>query len=128
MTGERRRRKGKLSRRARRMLFRLRWGAGAAAMIAIWVYGFWRSFEVGLAFLPAGIVAGICIASALSVPFLTTSAVVMAGLIEADAGIAAMAHRCAEAFMAVGGLAAAWQGFIYVLGKRKIRRDEAGYP
>lgn len=129
MTRERRSRKGQLSRRARKTLFWARWSAGAVAMLAIWGYAIWIGLDLNTAiFLPAGVLAGICIACALSMPILTSVVTIIAGVSMADAGVFAILHRCGEAFLAVGALAGIWQGFVYALSKRKIRRDEAGYP
>jgi hypothetical protein len=111
------------------MLFWARWSAGGAVMLAIWGYAIWIGLDIRTAvFFPAGGVAGVCVACALSVPVLALVATIMAGLSMADAGVFAILHRCGEAFLAVGALAATWQGFLYLLSRRKIRRDEAGYP
>jgi hypothetical protein len=111
------------------MLFWGRWSAGAVVMLAIWAYTIWIGLDIRTAvFLPAGVLAGVCVAFALSVPVLTSVAIVIAGLSMADAGAFALLHRCGEAFLAVGAMTAMWQGFIYVLSRRKIRREEAEYP
>jgi glucose-6-phosphate-specific signal transduction histidine kinase len=130
MSERRRRKKGQLSRRTRKILLWTRWGIGGVAMLAIWGYALWIGLNVKVAamFLPAGVIAGICIACALSVPFITMVAMIAAGLSMVDAGILAVLHRCGEAFIAVGALAAAWQALVYFQNRRKIRRDEAGYP
>jgi len=97
-------------------------------MVMVWTYGVWRDDNHLLLYLPAGIVAAICVASALAVPFITSVALMAAFLSTVDAGLIEVIRRCGEAVAAVGLLAAGWRGLVYMLDKRKIRHDEAGYP
>jgi hypothetical protein len=135
---ERRRRRRKrskkkkdgLSRETRHLLMLARWGLGGLLMIATWGYGIWMIETLGWkasVFFPAGIAALVCIVGALAVPFITFLMVLLAFLSMADAGPMVGLRRAGMAFAAVGALNAAWQSFLFILNKRQVTRNEAGY-
>lgn len=118
------------SRETRHLLFLARWGLGGVTMFAAWAYGIWMTPTLGwgsAVFMPAGIAAMVCIAGALAVPFITFLTVILAFLSMADAGPLVGLRRAGMAFAAVGALNSAWQLFLFVLTKRRVTRNEAGY-
>jgi len=136
--GERRRRRRRrkkkktkeLSDTTRQLLLLARWGIGGLTMLAIWAYGVWVGSKLGwgaLIFLPAGAVGMVCIAYALAVPFVTVLVVIVAFLLQVDAGLLAGLRRAGMAFLAVGALNAVWRAMVFSLHKREVTRDEAGY-
>ena len=126
----RKKKKEGLSQETRQLLMLARWGLGALAMLATWGYGLFMIETLGWKasiFFPAGIAALVCIVGALSVPFITFLAVLLAFLSMADAGPLVGLRRAGIVFGAVGALNAAWQTFLFVLNKRQVTRNEAGY-
>ncbi len=126
----RKKKKEGLSRETRHLLMLARWGLGALTMVATWGYGFFMIETLGWKasiFFPAGVAALVCIVGALGVPFITFLAILLAFLSMADAGPLVGLRRAGMAFAAVGALNAAWQIFLFVLTKRQVTRNEAGY-
>jgi len=137
--GERRRRRRRRSKKkgadglspeTRHLLLLARWGVGGLVLIAIWAYGVWVSPRLGwgaIIFLPAGAAAMVCIANALSVPFIAVLGMILAFLLQIDAGPLAGLRRAGMAFAAIGALNAVWQTMLFFLSKREVTRNEAGY-
>lgn len=99
-------------------------------MLAVWAYGIYVIDVIGWKasiFFPAGIAAMVCIVGALAIPFISFLVVLLAFLSMADAGPMVGLRRAGMGLAAVGALNAAWQTFLYVLSKRQVTRNEAGY-
>jgi hypothetical protein len=113
------------------LLLRLaRWAVGCIAMIAIWGYGFYVVDKLGWGaaiFFPAGIVAMLCIASALAIPFITFLAVIVAFLMRIDSGLLVGLRNAGIVFIGVGALHRIWRLFVFLIVKREVTRNEAGY-
>lgn len=106
------------------------WGVGGLAMVATWGYGIYLIDKLGWGaaiFIPAGIAAMLCIAAALSIPFITFVAVVVAFLLRIDSGPLIGLQYAGMAFGSVGTLYAVWRLFVFLIVKREVTRDEAGY-
>ena len=107
-----------------------RWGVGGLVMLATWGYGIYVADKLGwgaLIFFPAGLVGGVCIASALSIPFVTFVVVVVACLWRSDSGLWGALRYGGMAFVAVGAGYAVWRLFVFLIVKREVTRNEAGY-
>ena len=135
---ERRRRKRRRRRRkvkqasveTQRLLLLARWSVGGLAMLATWAYGVWVTNVLGwgaLIFFPAGIAAMICISYALAVPFITFLAIIVAFLSRVDSGPLVGLQRAGMAFVAVGALNGVWRMFVFLMTKREVTRNEAGF-
>src|ERR1700712_4103294 len=91
----RRRRKSKkkkqgMSAETAQLLRLARYGVGGLVMLATWGYGLYVVDKLGwgaLIFFPAGLIGGVCVASALSIPFITFVVVVVACLWRSDSGL-----------------------------------------
>jgi hypothetical protein len=129
----RRRRKSKKQRMSveTAQLLRLaRWGIGILVMVATWGYGLYVVDKLGwgaLIFFPAGIAGMVCIAAALSIPFITFVVVVVAFLWRIDSGPMGALRYAGMAFAAVGALYTVWRLFVFLIVKREVTRNEAGY-
>jgi hypothetical protein len=131
----RRRRKSKkkkegMSAETAQLLRLARYGVGGLVMLATWGYGLYVIDKLGwgaLIFFPAGIVGGLCIAAALSIPFITFVVVVVACLWRSDSGLWGALRYGGMAFVAVGAGYAVWRLFVFLIVKREVTRNEAGY-
>jgi hypothetical protein len=129
----RRRRKNKkrgISAETARLLRLARWGTGILVMVATWAYGLYVIDKLGwgaLIFFPAGAVAMVCIAAALSIPFITFVVVVVGFLWRIDSGPLGALRYSGMAFIAVGALYTVWRLFVFLIVKREVTRNEAGY-
>jgi hypothetical protein len=129
----RRRRKSKkrgMSAGTARLLRLARWASGILVMVATWAYGLYVIDKLGwaaLIFFPAGIVAMVCIASALSIPFITFVVVVVAFLWRIDSGPMGALRYAGMAFIAVGALYTVWRLFVFLIVKHEVTRNEAGF-
>lgn len=107
-----------------------RWGVGVLVMLAAWGYGFYISEKLGwkaLIAFPVGIVAMFCITSALSIPFISFLAAVVLFLLKIDGGLENALRYAGFAFVAVGALYAVWRLFVFLIVKREVTRNEAGF-
>jgi hypothetical protein len=121
---------GGLSAETRHLLMLARWATGGLVMLATWAYGVYVIPKLGWGaamFFPAGAAAMVCIASALSVPFISVLLMIVGFLLQIDAGPQAGLRRAAMAFVAVGALNAVWKTMMFFLSKREVTRNEAGY-
>ncbi len=119
-----------LSAETRHLLKLARWTVGGIVMLATWAYGVYVIPKLGWGaamFFPAGAVAMVCIASALSIPFVSILLMIVGFLLAIDGGPLAGLRRAGMAFVAVGGLNAVWQTMMFFLSKREVTRNEAGY-
>jgi len=129
----RRRRKDKkrgISAETARLLLLARWGTGILVMVATWAYGLYVIDKLGwaaLIFFPAGIVAMVSIAAALSIPFITFVVVVVAFLWQVDSGPMGALRYSGMAFIAVGAFHTVWHLFVFLIVKHEVTRNEAGY-
>jgi hypothetical protein len=126
----RKKKKEGLSQDTLHLLMLARWGLGALAMLTTWGYGIFMIETLGWKasiFFPAGVAALVCIVGALAVPFITFLVALLAFLSMADAGPLVGLRRAGLAFAGVGALSAAWRIFLFVLNKRQVTRNEAGY-
>jgi hypothetical protein len=130
----RRRRKKKnkegMSAETAHLLRLTRWGVGGLVMVATWGYGIYVIDKLGWGasiFFPAGIAAMVCIASALSIPFVTFVAVVVVFLWRIDSGPLVGLRYAGMAFVGVGALYGVWRLFVFLIVKREVTRNEAGY-
>ena len=127
----RKKKKGKeTSAETQRLLFLARWAVGGLSLLATWAYGFYVSPILGwgaLIFFPAGIVAMIGISYALAIPFYAMLAMIVGFLSRIDSGPLIGLQRAAMAFVAIGILNGVWQIFVFVMTKREVTRNEAGF-
>jgi hypothetical protein len=129
----RRRRKKKkdgMSAETAQLLRLARWGVSGLVMVATWAYGLYVIEKLGwgaLIFFPAGIAAMLCIASALSIPFVAFIVAVVAFLWRIDSGPLGGLRFAGMAFAGVGALYGVWRLFVFLIVKREITRNEAGY-
>jgi hypothetical protein len=129
----RRRRKNKkrgISAETARLLRLARWGIGILVMVATWAYGVYVIGKLGwaaLIFFPAGIAAMVCISAALAIPFITFVVAVVAFLWRIDAGPMGALRYSGMAFAAVGAFYTVWRLFVFLIVKREVTRNEAGY-
>jgi hypothetical protein len=129
----RRRRKKKkegMSAETAQLLRLARWGVGGLVMVATWAYGLYVIEKLGwgaLIFFPAGIAAMLCIASALSIPFVAFIVAVVAFLWRIDSGPLGGLRFAGMAFAGVGALYGVWRLFVFLIVKREVTRNEAGY-
>ena len=129
----RRKKKGKeTSAETQRLLFLARWTVAVLVMFGAWgcgiyVYVTTDSILKGLLFLPAGVAALICVSYALAVPFFAMLAMIVGFLSRIDSGPLMGLQRAAMAFVAIGILNGVWRIFVFVLTKREVTRNEAGY-
>jgi hypothetical protein len=107
-----------------------RWGVGGLVMAATWSYGIYVAEKLGwgaLIFFPAGIAGMVCIAAALAIPFVTFVAVVVAFLWRIDSGPLVGLRYAGMAFAGVGASYTVWRLFVFLIVKREVTRNEAGY-
>jgi hypothetical protein len=107
-----------------------RWGVGGLVMLATWAYGVYVADKLGwgaLIFFPAGLAAMVCISYALAIPFVTFLIVVVAFLMKIDGGPLAGLRFAGMAFAGVGALYAVFRFFVFMIVKREVTRNEAGY-
>jgi hypothetical protein len=129
----RKRRKGKqASVETLQLLLVARWAVGFLAMLATWAYGIYvyNTTPLGwgaLIFFPAGIAAMVCISYALAIPFFAFIGIIVGLLSRIDSGLLIGIQRGAMAFVAVGAVHAVWRLFVFLLTKREVTRNEAGY-
>jgi hypothetical protein len=129
----RKKKKGKeTSAETQRLLFLARWTAGTLSMFVAWgcgIYVYVRTDSIlkGLLFLPAGVAALICVSYALAVPFFAMLAMIVGFLLRIDSGPLIGLQRAGVAFLAVGALNGVWQIFVFVMTKREVTRNEAGF-
>ena len=130
----RRRRKKKdegISPEAAQLLLRLaRWGVGGLVMLATWGYGFYVVDKVGWGatiFFPVGIAAMICVAAALAIPIVSLIVAVIAFMLRIDSGPSVGMRDASLAFAGVGALYAIFRLFVFLIVKREVTRNEAGY-
>jgi len=129
----RRRRKDKkrgMSAETAQLLRLVRWGIGIVVMVATWAYGLYVIDKLGwgaLIFFPAGIAGMVCIAAALSIPFITFVVAVVAFLWRIDAGPMGALRYAGMAFAVVGALYSVWRLFVFLIVKREVTRNEAGF-
>jgi hypothetical protein len=119
-----------MSAETKQLLRLVRWGVGGLVMVATWAYGLYVIDKLGWGaaiFFPAGIVGLVCIAAALSIPFVTFVAVVVAFLFRIDSGPLGALRYAGMAFAAVGAFYTVWRLFVFLIVKREVTRNEAGY-
>lgn len=107
-----------------------RWGVGALVMLATWGYGIYVADKLGwgaLIFFPAGLAGFVFIPAALSIPFITFLAVVVAFLWRIDTGPMNSLRYAGMAFAGVGALYSVWRLFVFLIVKREVTRNEAGF-
>ena len=107
-----------------------RWGIGILVMLAVWCYGFYIAEKLGwkaLIAFPVGIAALFCIAAALSIPFISFIAAVVLFLLKIDTGLDNALRYAGFGFAAVGALYTVWRLFVFLIVKREVTRNEAGY-
>ena len=107
-----------------------RWGIGVLVMLSTWGYGFYISDKLGwkaLIAFPVGIAALFCIAAALSIPFVSFLAAVVLFLLKIDSGLDNALRYAGFGFAAVGALYTMWRLFVFLIVKREVTRNEAGY-
>jgi hypothetical protein len=108
----------------------LRWGVGALVMFATWAYGFYVAEKLGWGaaiFFPVGVAAMLCVEAALAIPIITVIVVVVAFLIQIDAGPLIGLRNASIALAGVGALYSIWRLFVFLIVKREVTRIEAGY-
>jgi hypothetical protein len=107
-----------------------RWGIGILVMLATWGYGVYVADRLGwgaLVFFPAGLAGMACITAALSIPFISFLAAVVMFLLKIDGGPENALRYAAFAFAGVGALYTVWRLFVFLIVKREVTRNEAGY-
>ena len=128
----RKKKKGKeTSAETQRLLFLARWTVGALVMLATWGTGIYTFFEKGplyaLLYFPAGIAALIGVSYGLAIPFVAVLAMIVGFIYRINSGPIMAFQFALVAFVGVGILNGVWRIFVFVLTKREVTRNEAGY-
>ena len=128
----RKKKKGKeTSTEVQRLWFLARWALGVLAMLATWGAGIYILFDKGptyaLLYFPAGIAALIGISYALAVPFVAVLAMIVGFIYRINSGPVNALLFALIAFVGVGILNGVWRIFVFVMTKREVTRNEAGF-
>jgi hypothetical protein len=109
------------SRKSRKRPNKFLLAAAGVAMLATWIYGFWKGVVFGLVAIPVGIAVAVGTVGAFSFPLITTLLTVAGVLTGIDGGAIQAIRNGVAAFLAVGLAGSAVMGIRYMVHRGWLR-------
>ncbi len=96
-------------------------GAAGLAMVATWIYGFWKGVGTGFVAVPIGIVIAVCTVGAFSFPFITAVITICGALAGVEGGAINVIRGGIFGFLAAGAGSLVIHGIRYMMQRGWLR-------